>query len=188
MKKLAFIAISIALFATPVFAQEFGRAGKIILSGGAPVNGTNEIQTVTFGAGITAGTFKLKTPNGEITGAITWSATNATLIANVDAALEALPSIGASGVVTADSTLSSGIGNLTVTFSGANVAKHPIGAMTVTSQPTGGTVSITASTPGVSPTGGAATEKGCILVRTDTGDGYINQGAPPNISWIKFTP
>jgi hypothetical protein len=188
--KLVSAVLVFAFFASPLFAQEYGKAGKIITAGGAPVNGTNEIQTVTIGGTPTAGTFKL-TLNGETTGAITWSATNATLIADIDAKLEALPSVGTGGVVTAVGTMTAGIGTFTVTFSGTNVAKRPVGAMTATSSLTGTSPTLSngvVSTPGVAPTGGGATERGTILVRTDTGDGYINQGAPPNISWIKFTP
>lgn len=188
--KLFSIAVLCVLCASQLCAQEYGRAGKIITAGGAPVNGTNEIQTVTIGGTPTAGTFKL-TLNGETSASITWSATNATLIADIDAKLEALPSVSSGGVVTAVGTMTAGIGTFTVTFSGTNVAKRPIGAMTATSALTGTSPTLSngvVSTAGVAPTGGGGTERGAILVRTDTGDGYINQGAPPNISWIKFTP
>lgn len=179
----------LALSLAPVSAQEYGQAGKIITSGGAPVNGTNAVHTITIGGTPTGGTFKL-TLNGETTTAIPWNATNATLLASIDTAIEALPSVGSGGVVTAAGTLTAGIGTITVTFSGTNVAKHPVTVMTAASSLTGTapTVADAVTTPGVSPTGGAATEKGAILVRTDTGAGYINQGAPPNISWVQFTP
>lgn len=179
----------LAFYVAAVSAQEYGQAGRIIKSGGAPVNGTNAVHTITLGGTPTGGTFTL-TLNGETTAAITWTATDATLVSRIDTAIEALPSVGTSGVVTAAGTVSSGIGTVTVTFSGTNVAKRPIAVMTATSSLTGTspTVTVGSTTTGVVPTGGAASEKGAILVRTDTGDGYINQGAPPNISWVKFTP
>src|SRR5215210_3226831 len=84
---------------------------------GAPVAGTNTLQTITIGGTPTGGTFKL-TCEGMTTAAITWSATNATLVANIDAALEALPVVGTGGVVTAVGTAVAGIGTITCTFSG----------------------------------------------------------------------
>jgi hypothetical protein len=181
--------IAVLCSQSSVLGQEYGRAGKIIKGAGAPANGTNEIQTITIGGTPTAGTFKL-TLNGETTSAITWSATNATLVANIDAAIEALPSVGSGGVVTAVGTATAGIGTFTVTFSGTNVAKRPVGAMTVASSLTGTspTLANAVTTAGVAPTGGGATEIGSIYVNTTNGDGYINQGAPPNLSWVKFTP
>lgn len=180
---------AIALLNVPLQAQEYGKAGRQITNAGAPVNGTNEVQTITIGGTPTAGTFKL-TLNGETTAAITWSATNATLVANIDAAIEALPSVGTGGVVTAVGTATAGIGTFTVTFSGTNVAKRPIGAMTVASSLTGTspTLSNAVTTPGVKPTGGGGTEIGALLVDTVNGNLYINQGAPPNISWVKVNP
>src|SRR3954464_11821503 len=83
---------------------------------GAPVAGTDEVQTITIGGTPTSGTFRL-TFEGFTTGDITWSATNATLVANIDAALEALDNIGTGGVVTAVATMTAGIGTATVTFS-----------------------------------------------------------------------
>jgi hypothetical protein len=52
---------------------------------GAPGAGTNEVQTLTIDA--TGGTFKLAF-GGFTTGAISWNATNATLLANINTALQ----------------------------------------------------------------------------------------------------
>lgn len=157
-------------------------SGRTVHSATAPVAGTNEIQTITFGAGITSGTFKL-TYNGETTAAITWSATNATLIANVDAALEALSSIGTGGVTTAAGTLTAGIGTMLVTFDGTNVGRLNVGGITVASQPVGGTVSAAETTPGVEADG-RDMARGTLCVADDTGKLYVNTGTPPNPTWV----
>jgi hypothetical protein len=163
--------------------------GKIIEGGlgpyymaGAPVNGTNEIQTITIGGTPTAGSFTL-TFDGHTTGAITWSATNATLIANTDAALEALPNIGTGGVTTADATLSSGIGTYTVTFTGNN-AKKNVALMTGTSSLTGSspTLAIATTTAGVDASfRGAA--PGATLYDTTGSDFYVNTGTALEPVW-----
>lgn len=69
--------------------------GTLTLSGGgqlAGTSGTNAAQTITFGT-VTGGTFTL-TLNGQTTAAIQWSATTATLQANILTALAALPNVG----------------------------------------------------------------------------------------------
>jgi hypothetical protein len=67
-----------------------------IANAGAPSAGTDEVWTLTFAGTPTGGTFRLKF-GPHSTGNISWSATNDTLRDNVDAALEALPNIGAGG-------------------------------------------------------------------------------------------
>jgi hypothetical protein len=91
--------------------------------------GTNEVQTLTIGNQPTGGTFKLEF-DGQTTAAITWSATNITLLANIDAALEALSNIGAGEVACAATTLTAGIGALTITFSGT-LAETNVATITV---------------------------------------------------------
>ena len=96
----------------PNFAPQQG--GPYSCSG-APVGGTSCVQTVTIGGTPTGGTFTLIF-GGLVTGSIAWTATDATLASNIAAALNALPNVGASGVVGAVGTGSSGIGTYTVTF------------------------------------------------------------------------
>ena len=71
--------------------------GTVTLNnGGQLLNtaGTNAAaKPLTFGGTVTGGTFTL-TFNGQTTGAIQWSATAATLQANILTSLEALPNIG----------------------------------------------------------------------------------------------
>lgn len=162
-------------------------SGRPLSSGTAPVNGTNEIQTITIGGTPTAGSFTL-TFNGSTTGAITWSATNTTLVANIDAALEALGRIGTGGVVTAVGTMTAGIGTITVTFSGTNQARRDVAQMTVTSSLTGTTptIAVTTTTPGVAADG-RISPKGTLCVALDTGFLYQNTGTPPNPTWVKVS-
>lgn len=81
----------------------------------AEKTGTNEIQTVTLG-GTGAGSHFTLTFGAVTSGSITWSATNATLLANIQAALDAMSNIGPGNTLVATSTLSSGIGDFLVTF------------------------------------------------------------------------
>jgi hypothetical protein len=150
-------------------------------STGAPVAGTNEVQTITFGGTPTGGTFTL-TFEGFTTAAITWVNVNATLVSNIDTALEALANIGTGGVTTAVGTMTAGIGTITVTF-GGNLGLKAVSTMTATSSLTGTTptVAVAETTPGVAPTGrGAAV--GATLVR-DNGVLYANTGTALAPTW-----
>lgn len=150
---------------------------------GAPVAGTSEIQTITFGGTPTGGTFKLAYKS-KTTAAIAWSATNNTLVANIDAALEALATIGASNVTTAVGTMTAGIGTITLTFAGA-LAKKAVPLITVIDNSLTGTaptVAVTETTPGVSATArGAAI--GTTLTDTTNGKEYINTGTATVPTW-----
>jgi len=150
---------------------------------GAPVAGTNEVQTLTIGGTPTGGTFKLAY-DGEITAAITWSATNATLVANIQAGLDALANLGAAAVVVSVGTAVAGIGTLLLTFSGAAVSKRAVNTMTVANNSLTGTAPTLANaetTPGVDVTArGAAI--GAQLTR-DNGTLYANTGTALNPAW-----
>lgn len=106
------------------------------------LQGTAEVQTITF-AGTLSGTFRLRFRN-QRTALITWSATNNTLRDNVDAGLEGLTPIGSSGVTTAVGTMTSGVGTLTVTFA----EYGPQLPIEVTDNRTGGTITVARTTPG----------------------------------------
>lgn len=158
--------------------------GTPLTGAGAPVNGTNEVQTLTIGGTPTAGTFKLAF-DGHTTAAITWSATNNTLIANVDTALEALPNIGTGGVTCADSTLSSGIGALTITFAGTNTAKRAQALITVALNSLTGTsptVNVAETTPGVTATG-LGSPTGALYLDVTNGALYQNTGTSDAPTW-----
>lgn len=150
---------------------------------GAPVNGTNEVQTLTFGGTPTGGTFKLAF-DGHTTGPITWSATNNTLRDNVDAALEALPNIGTGGVTVAVGTMTAGIGTLTITFA-ANLAKLAVATITVALNSLTGTsptLAVAETTPGVSATARGAAP-GAKLTDTTNMKLYINTGTALEPTW-----
>lgn len=146
---------------------------------GAVVTGTDEVQTLTIGGTPTGGSFRLAF-KGQITSAIAWTATDATLVASIDTALGALSTIGgASNVTTAAGTLSSGIGTVTITFVAA-LAKKAVPLITVFSNDLTGTaptLAIAETTPGVTATF-KGTAKGTTAIRTDTGVIYVNTGTP----------
>lgn len=128
-----------------------GSIGDIQQFAGVPGAGTDEVQTITFGGTPTGGTFTL-TFQGRTTAAITWSATNNTLRDNVDAALEALSTVGTGGVTTAVGTMTAGIGTLTATFTGGNLTKQLLSVMTADASlltGTSPTVTVAQTTPGV---------------------------------------
>lgn len=146
------------------------------LTVGAPVAGTSEVQTLTIGGTPTGGSFTLSFA-GHTTAAINWTATDATLVSRIDSALEALSNIPTGGVTVADSTLTSGIGDATITFAG-DMAKKAQPLITVASNSLTGTdptVDVAETTPGVDASGiGAA--PGALLVDTDTPALYQNSG------------
>lgn len=152
-----------------------GAGGTILRMAGAPSAGTDEIQTITTSGTISSGTFTL-TFEGHTTAAITWSSTNATLVSNIDAALEALPNIGTGGVTTAVGTATSGVGTFTVTFTG-NRAKQAVGLMVATSSlaGSGANVVVTETTPGVTASFRGA-PKGALLVNETAGTLFTNTG------------
>jgi len=151
---------------------------------GAPSNGVSEVQTLEFGGTPTGGTFKLAY-EGQITSAITWIGTDdAALIAAIDAALEALATIGSGGVTVADGTLTAGIGTVTITF-GGNLAKQVVPLISVNTNSLTGTdptITITETTPGVTATArGAAV--GAQLRDTTNANLYINTGTALEPTW-----
>jgi hypothetical protein len=157
--------------------------GRPMTNAGAPSAGTDEIQTLTIGGTPTSGTFRLAY-DGHTTAAITWSATNNTLVANIDAALEALPNIGTGGITTAVGTMTAGIGTITLTFVGAN-AKQAVSTITVANNSLVGTdptVAVAETTPGVDATGRLGAVGG-LLVDTTNKKLYINTGTSVSPTW-----
>jgi hypothetical protein len=148
---------------------------------GAPSAGTDEVQTATLGGTGAGSTFKLKL-DGQTTGDITWSATNATLLSNINTALDA--TFGASQIVASDSTLTAGIGDLLLTISGSNYAKSAVSLMTALITAGALTVSIAETTAGVNATGRGAL-KGAKLIDTTNGIDYINTGTVSAPTWVK---
>lgn len=121
---------------------------------GAISAGTDEVQTLTIGGTPTGGTFTLRF-EGNNTSAITWSSNNTTLLANIQAALDAHPSLGTNGCVATAGSLTAGIGTILLTF-GAARAKQAVETMTVFANNMTGTTptaAIAETTPGVNATG-----------------------------------
>lgn len=146
---------------------------------GAPSTGTSEIQTLTFGGTWVGGELFTLAFQGYTTASIAWSATNSTLVANIDAALEALPSIGTGGIATAVGTMTSGIGTITETFGGNN-AKLAVALISVASNASvAGTLGVTETTPGVTATYRSALT-GALLDDTTNGKLYINTSTTAN--------
>jgi hypothetical protein len=147
---------------------------------------TNEVQTLTIAAGPpTGGTFQLEF-DGQTTGDIAWSSTNATLVSNVDTALEALSNIGAGNVAVAVGVMTAGIGTLTITFGGTlaatNVATITVADNSLT--PTPDTVAVTSQTLGVTATIRNAAA-GARLLNEYNGRSYVNVSATAlNPVWL----
>lgn len=116
--------------------------------------GTDEVQTLTIGGTPTGGTFKLRFESNN-TSAITWSSNNTTLLANIQAALDAHPSLGTNGCVASAGTVTAGIGTILLTFGSAR-GKEAVETMTVAANNLTGTaptLAIAETTPGVNATG-----------------------------------
>lgn len=167
----------------PIAGKARESGGGVYSHAGTPSAGTSEVQTATFGGTPTGGTFVLGF-KGQRTAAISWSATNNTLVANIDAALEALSTIGTGNVTTAVGTMTAGIGTITLTFAGALATKLVPLVTVVTNSLTGTTPTlvIAETTPGVSATGRGAA-KGQLLVDSATGNAYINTGTASSPTW-----
>ncbi len=189
MKKL-FVAFATLLFIAVAFAfagNPNPPNAKVFTTPTSPVNGTNEVQTLTFSGSISGGSFILSFNNRQ-TGAITWSATNGTLVSNIDVSLEALASIGSSGVVTAVGTMTAGIGTITVTFSGTKNAKLDVSQMIVVNNAltgAGALVAVTTTTPGVTADG-RTSAAGTLDVAADDGSLWVNLGTSPNPTWTSL--
>lgn len=161
--------------------------GAIYRNAGAPSAGTSQVWTITIGGTPTGGTFKLSL-DGLITGAITWSSTNNTLVANVDAALEALGNIGTGNVTTAVGTMTAGVGTLTVTATGALVKMlmSNLGVAANNLTGTDPTVEVAITTPGVDATKRGAA-KGALLLDTTNGIYYVNTGTAYAPTWTSLS-
>ena len=181
--------IAVTLLACMAAVAAFGQSGDNLLafremykSGTVPSNGTSAVQTLTVGA-VSAGTFTL-TFEGRTTPAISWANVNATLVNNIDTALETLASIGTNGVAVVAGTITAGAnGTITVTF-GGNRSKQPVPVMTTNSSGlTGGTITVATTTAGVAADG-RSSPRGTLVCAGDTGKWYRNEGTPPNPTWV----
>ena len=149
---------------------------------GAPVNGTNEVQTITPSAAVASGTWKIKF-DGFTTASLAWNISAAAL----KTALELLPNIGAGGLTVA---LDGGTGVYTITFSGANVAIRAQNLISVVESALldAGLAAVT-MTPAESVAGVSATAlgaaAGAMLVDTTNKILYVNMGTAAAPTWTK---
>lgn len=160
-------------------------ANTVLPFAGVPGAGTSEIQTLTIGGTPTGGTFKIAFES-QVTSAITWSSNNTTLLANIQAALDALTSLGTNGCVAGAGTLSSGIGAASLTFGSAR-AKEDVDLMTIAANDLTGsspTLAITVATPGVTAAfrGWPA---GQVVMDVTNKIQYVNTGTATAPTWTK---
>lgn len=160
--------------------------GHPATNAGAPVAGTAEVQTLTIGGTPEVGSTFVLSFGPFRSAPIAWSATNATLVANIDAALEALAGIGTGGVATAVGTATAGVGTFTITFAEKRDKALIVASDFVQSDGTAstGTAAVATTTPGVAPSA-IGTPKGGKLVDTDNGIDYINTGTATAPTWTK---
>ena len=154
---------------------------EILENDGAPVNGTDEVQTLTMVGSPTGGTFRVVVAGGQ-TAPIAHDAT-ATAVQN---ALRAVSSVGALGATCTGGPL--GTGAVTVTF-GGRLGKKDVPLMVVRqSTLAGGTsphVTVAVTTPGVDATFRTA-RPGQLLIDTTNKNLYINQGTLYAPDWAEL--
>jgi hypothetical protein len=167
-----------------------------VLSGhGAPAAGVNETQQVVYGDSFPiTGTFRLTFGGDETTDIDVQS----TLIEDIIALLEALPSIGTGNIEadggTGDSFVSNG-GELDVVFVGDLATQNVAGTLTVTTvnmmhnatpvtDASGFEVASIAGSPGLPPLAGTA----AMYVDLDSGNLYVNTGDESAPTWVKAGP
>lgn len=159
-----------------------GAYGAPYLNAGAPSAGTSEVQTLTIGNTPTGGTFRLSL-DGTKTGAITWSATNGTLLSNMNTAMDA--AWGTGSVVATAGSLTAGIGTVTLTF-GGNYANRAVTTITVADNSLTGTnptLAVAETTPGVDATARGA-GPGAQLIDTTNSKLYVNTGTGLAPVWV----
>jgi len=157
-----------------------GGLGTPLLSAGAPVNGTNEVQTITPDAVPAAGTFRLQF-EGALTASLDFDAT----AAEVEAALEALATVGVGGVAVVKGGGPPEV--WTVTFGGnlQNLAVPLIAVVNNTVEDGAGdpvALDVAEATPGVTATGRGA-PAGARLIDVVNANMYVNNGVPLAPSW-----
>lgn len=194
MKKTFSAILALALCSLPLFAQDNTvQSAQVYKFAGAPSSGTSQIDTLTIGGTPTGGTFIITATIPGVSGTtttlrstapISWSATNATLFANINAALAAVNWSGTSGITATANSITAGIGTITLTYGGilGKRATVPILATTAASLTgTSPTAAITIATPGVDATFRNA-EPGTLLIDN------VTPGLYQNTSATKFNP
>lgn len=177
MKNKILSLLMVAALSVTAVAQTLPSAPPPYVFAGTPVNGTNEVQTVTL-TGFAAGTLSLKFSGQTATLVFLGSESNGDIDTAVNAALEALSEVGTGGVTVSTSGTTDRA--IAITFTGRNAARN-VPAMTGTV--TGANVlSIAQTTAGVDATArGSAT--GRLLVDSTNGRLYQNTGTTTVPYW-----
>ena len=125
---------------------QLGTAGDLIYQHPKGMLGISEVQKLTFGGTITGGTFTL-TMNAYTSEAITWTATDATLVQRIQSAVKLLLEIQnpTATVQAVDTTLTSGIGDVELNFGGSLGNGVDVATITRTSSLTGTAPTLTVS-------------------------------------------
>lgn len=149
---------------------------------GAPVDGTDEVQTLTKSGTLSGGTFRLGF-EGFFTATIAYNATAAAIVA----ALEALPNIGTGGVTGTGGTIDGT--PVVLTFAG-NKGRRAVSLLTLYANSLTGsspTITIAETTAGVdmSPLLAAA---GAEYRDTTNGVEYLNTGTALAPTWQRVAP
>ena len=153
---------------------------------GAPVVGVDAIYTLTFGATPTGGTYKLRFDGFTMLNSVAWNANNTTLLASLQAALDALPNVGTNGIVATAGTLLAGVGTVLLTASGTRFAKSVMSTTAFSiadnSLTPAATLTVSQTTAGVAATHRGA-PIGAPVTRVDTGILHVNTGTPSSPVW-----
>jgi hypothetical protein len=128
---------------TTVTVSQFGFAVIRLIGAAGALGGVNEVVTLTEATNITAGTYTL-TFGGQTTAAIAWDAT----AAQVQAALEALSTIGVGNILVTGMVGGLTAAPATLTFVNA-LGNRDVGAVTSNQAGLTGTFTIAVPTPGV---------------------------------------
>lgn len=157
-----------------------GQSPRTLTLAGAPVAGTDEIQTLTFGGTwADSDALRLYFPGiNEIAGGpadLVYSSTGATMAGNLQTALRAL--LGSANIAV------TGTGPFTATFAAA-LGKMNLPMLRVDVKAALGTLAITEATPGVDASYRGA-PIGTQIVDTTTGIQYTNTGTAQAPTWTK---
>ena len=156
--------------------QNYDGIAEMLLFDAAPATGTDEVQTLTFSGSPTAGTFRLSF-NRYRTAPLAYNADAAA----VQAALEALPSVGA-GNVECDGTLA---GGMALTFiEDLGKAPQPLVSLNF-NRLNDGDIEIEETTAGAYPSGLGA-QAGQLAGAL--GKAYVNQGDETAPDWVELVP
>jgi hypothetical protein len=162
-----------------------GTTADPLLYAGTPSNGTDEVQTITYGSASASGAFVIAF-EGYRTTSLPWNES----AANVQTALRALPSIGALGCSV---TLAGAPTNVyQITFDGGNMLKRnqPLVSVYSSTVAEAGlalvTLTVATLTPGVNATG-LGSPVGKMLIDTSTGAMYVNSGTALAPVWTAYT-